>query len=323
MSIVNSEFVKNLSNKLIMKYNSYLTNICVKLRNEVLCDIISITRVGNIMNFKNLSDSHLHTNCSFDGENSVEEMCSKAIKRGLYAVTITDHCECPMIDQVNCEYGDFNKLIPESLNLIEKAQDKFTGKLIIFKGIELGEPLHNLNNTKKALQFGEYDFILASVHNLQDREDFYFMEYQKDSVPQILHSYFKEVLDTARWNDFDSLAHLTYPLRYIVGRSKIPVDLSEYTYEIDSILNVLIKNNKALEINVSGLRSEIGVTMPDLNVIKRYKQLGGRYITLGSDAHKTSDLAKGLEEGAKLILNAGFTEYTIYKNHKPILMKIE
>ncbi len=269
-------------------------------------------------------DLHTHSNNSFDAQNTVDQMCEMAIERGLYAIAITDHCEAPMIkDGANCEFGEFDVLIPNSIRDAIKAKEKYRAQIKVLCGIELGEPMHDSECTKKALSYGEYDFTLASVHNLRDMQDFYYLDYNKVSVDEILKLYFDELKETAQFEHFDSLAHLTYPLRYIkTSTGQIP-DLTQYQNQIDDILKILIKNNKALEINVSGFFKELKTTLPDEPIIRRFKELGGKYITLGTDSHNTEYVGKGIEEGLKIAKRCGFTQYTIYEKHKPIMLDIE
>ena len=271
-----------------------------------------------------ICDLHTHSNNSFDANNTVDEMCQTAIDRGLYAIAITDHCEAPMIkDGADCEFGEFDVLIPESVRDAMSAKEKYSSQIKVLCGLELGEPMHDAECTKKALSYGDYDFVLASVHNLRNMQDFYYLDYNKVSVDEILNLYFDELAETAQFEHFDSLAHLTYPLRYIKNTTgKIP-DLTQYNEKIDNILKILIKNNKALEINVSGLFKELGTTLPDEPIIKRFKELGGKYITLGTDSHNTEFVGKGIDEGLKIAKRCGFSQYTIYENHKPIMIDIE
>ena len=126
----------------------------------------------------------------------------------------------------------------------------------------------------------------------------------------------------AEWGKFDVLGHLTYPLRYICGDSGIFVDMERYAHIIDEIFRTLIKKGCGIEINTSGLRQKIGVTLPELRYVKRYYDLGGRIITVGSDAHRTEDLGKGTETGIEIARSAGFTEIACYKNRNPIFIKI-
>ena len=170
-----------------------------------------------------LCDFHTHSNNSFDAESSVDEMCRAAISRGISAIAITDHCEAPYINLgENCEFGSFDRQIPKSVKDALAAKKKYEGKLKVLCGVELGEPMHDPEQTAHALKYADFDFILASVHNLRNRDDFYYMDYSKVDVDEILAEKLEgkgavliELAETASFEHFDSLSHLTYPLRYI------------------------------------------------------------------------------------------------------------
>lgn len=268
-------------------------------------------------------DSHTHSDNSFDAESSVDEMCRKALTLGLDAIAVTDHCEAPFIDcGENCEFGSFDRQIPKSVADARAAQAQYRGKLKVICGMELGEPTHDPAQTAKALAYGDFDFILASVHNLRGYDDFYYMDYSKTDVDALLRLYFRELQDTAAFPHFDSLAHLTYPLRYIVEREGYYPDLSKFQDEIDTIFKILIKNQKALEINVSGLFKDIRTTLPDESLVRRFRQLGGEYVTIGTDAHSTEMLGRGLQEGMAVAKRAGFDRYVYYEQHRPVFVDI-
>ena len=92
--------------------------------------------------------------------------------------------------------ADFSKLIPKSNYETSIMKDRYKGKIKILRGIELGEPMHNDECTKKALCFGDFDIIIASVHNLRNRPDFYYMDFKKEDAHIILDMYFDELLET-------------------------------------------------------------------------------------------------------------------------------
>ncbi len=270
-----------------------------------------------------LCDLHIHSDNSFDAISSVDEICNSAIDRGLYAIAITDHCEAPdILKGDNCEYGCFDKLIPNSIKEAQLAKIKYADKLKVLCGVELGEPMHDDSCTQKALSYGDYDFILASVHNLRKTEDFYFLDYTKLDINELLGKYFNELIETASFENFDSLSHLTYPLRYIVAQTGEFPDISVFTKQIDMIFNILIKNNKALEINVSGLFKELKTTLPDEQLVRRFRELGGKYITIGTDSHNAASVGVGIQEGIEVAKKAGFTQYTIFEKRKPVLIDI-
>lgn len=277
--------------------------------------------VGDIM--KIICDTHVHSENSFDGESSVSDICNSAVEKGINTVTITDHMEAPEIRFGDKSiYGNAKKMIGKSVSDVEETASKFDGKVKLLKGMELGEPMHFPKLTKKALEISDFDFILASVHNLKDTEDFYYLEYTEDNVGSLLKSYFEELLDTALNADFDSLAHLTYPLRYIYERTDIKPDFESYGEIIDAIFKALINRGKSLEINTSGLFKPIKTTLPDINLVRRFKELGGKYVTIGSDAHNCKDLGKGVEKGIEIAKICGFDHYTIYEKREPKLIEI-
>lgn len=270
------------------------------------------------------SDMHTHSDNSFDAKSSVDALCQAAISRGLYALAVTDHCEAPFIHcGENCEFGSFDRQIPQSVVDVNSAKEKYSDRLKLLCGLELGEPMHSPQETAQALAYGDFDFILASVHNLRGRDDFYYMDFSKVNIDEILQEYFDELAETATFAHFDSLAHLTYPLRYIVEREGKMPDLTPFAERIDRIFNILIKNQKALEINVSGLFKPMNCTLPELPLVRRFRELGGQYITIGTDAHEAAMVGKGIEQGAAVARQAGFTHYTIYEKHQPILLPLD
>lgn len=269
------------------------------------------------MRYRFISDSHTHSECSFDGNDSVIMMCEQATTIGLYALTITDHCECN-------EYFDKNMRDDISRSILQssKARAMYHDRLHVYTGIELGQPTQDIEAANDALSLCNYDFILGSLHNLKDEEDFYFLEYTKENTYSLLDRYCDELLELAQQNLFDSLAHLDYPLRYIIGNSGFKPDLWHFYEKIDEVLKTLVKNDKALEINTSGLRQIIGRTLPDINVIKRFRELGGKYVTLGSDAHRWGDICSGIEDGLDMLNECGYTHFTVFEKHNPKLLPI-
>ena len=130
------------------------------------------------------------------------------------------------------------------------------------------------------------------------------------------------MLETAETADFDIMAHITYPLRYITGEYGTVIDMKRYDGIIGEIFRMLIRNGRGIEINTSGLRQKIGVTMPDAPLVKRYYELGGRILTIGSDAHCADDLGKGIAEGIELAKACGFSEIAVFKGRKPTFIRI-
>ena len=272
------------------------------------------------MPFKNLLDLHAHTDNSFDGHHSAVFLCETAAARNLRAVAFTDHVE---MDYYRAQ--SFDRTAKQSYFEIVKARSAFRGKLVVCAGVELGQPTYNLPEAESLLQQYSYDVVIGSIHNLRGKKDFWYLtreDYADGGADKLLREYFDEVLLLAQWGGFDVLAHLTYPLRYIVGEHGIPVDLTNYAGQIDAILEAAVKNRLALEINASGLRQKLAQTMPGENIVRRFRELGGKKITMCSDAHYAEDLGAGLEQAMDLSLRCGFTHMTLHQKRDPIEIAI-
>ena len=207
-----------------------------------------------------------------------------------------------------------------------KARSVFRGRLIVAAGIELGQPAYDPALAEQILSKFDYDVVIGSVHNLRGRKDFYFMEYDSftdSDLDAMVEEYLKELLTMVQWGGFDILAHLTYPLRYMVGENHRNVSLNRHSDLIDEILRQAARSGKALEINTSGLRQPLGETLPTLPYVRRFREFGGEYVTVGSDAHYAEDLGKGVNEGMKVAQEAGFSHVTLFQSRTPLPIPIE
>jgi histidinol-phosphatase (PHP family) len=61
-----------------------------------------------------------------------------------------------------------------------------------------------------------------------------------------------------------------------------------------------------MEVNTSGLRQDVGETYPSAAIVARYRELGGRRVTVGSDSHRIQHFAYGLGEGYRIVEGSGF-----------------
>jgi len=268
------------------------------------------------MPYKNLLDLHAHTDNSFDGLHSAVFLCESAVARGLRALALTDHVEMDFYRE-----SDFDRTARQSYFEIVKARSAFRGTLIVCAGVELGQPTYNLPESERLTQQYSYDVVLGSIHNLRGEKDFWYMskeEFAEGRAEQMLRAYFDELLQLARWGKCDVLAHLTYPLRYIEDKHGIPMDKGLYAEQLDAVLEAMVKNRLALEIN---LRQK-AKTVPAEWVLRRFRELGGTRITIGSDAHKAEDLGLGLEQAMDMALRCGFTHMTLYQKREPIEIEI-
>ena len=168
-----------------------------------------------------------------------------------------------------------------------------------------GAALHDLQRAADVLGRFSYDLVIGSLHNLRETEDFYFLQDAGADPRMLLDRYFDELLEMTRWGGFDILAHLTYPYRYLGYTDTPPIACFEE--KLREIFTGLAHGGKALELNTSGLvRSPGGRTSPGLWELRLFRECGGEFVTLGSDAHRCAHVGGGIREGLELLRAAGF-----------------
>ena len=276
-----------------------------------------------------LADYHVHSSCSFDAEDRMAAMAKAELARGVSSVCFTDHVDFGM--QETMQIGPERFQLPRSqVKQFIEAMERAPEGIDIRLGLELGEGNHDIPRAKRVYAMPEYDFILGSLHNLFGEQDFYYLKYESyEQCWELYDRYLDELIDLAGAACFDCMAHIGYCLRYMHKQGFDAVmDMGRYGHKIDRLLRTLIENGKGIELNVADLvpggRSDaMGVTFPGLDVLRRYRELGGDIVTVGSDAHSVKAAGLGIKEGYELLAENGFRYVAVYKKHKPEFMRIE
>lgn len=266
-------------------------------------------------------NSHTHTCHSHDGKGTVNDICRKALEENIMGFAVTDHCDC--------EYY-YDSAIPEKLtqSFIEAkaCQHKYKDKLIVSCGVEIGDAVFAPDFAKKIINLHKWDVVLGSVHAVRMSKldmpfsTIDFSTLSDELIYRYIEQYFSDMLEMLETQDFDVLSHLTVVLRYIVYKYKRQVDIKKYYPVITEILKKTIALNKCLEINTSGYAE--GYLMPDTDILKMYKKLGGKSIAVGSDSHTPDMLCAGLNESVAIIKKLGFDTLTYFIDRKPVKYKI-
>ena len=96
----------------------------------------------------------------------------------------------------------------------------------------------------------------------------------------------------------------------------------DYKDIIDEILMLLIQNGKGIECNTAGFKYGLGVPNPENYVLKRYHELGGEILTIGSDGHKPEHTAYAFDKVPALLESCGIRYYTVFHDRKPIMLPL-
>lgn len=251
-----------------------------------------------------LNDLHIHTKYSFDGYDPLEDLCTAAVKRGLDTIAITDHCDYDGVAE-----GLYTMFEWETVrNQVYEAKEKFKGRLNILWGIEIGQPHVMHDEVMDFIKEGRYEYVLGALHNLERVPDFYYFKYDRMDNRERSYWWRRSVYETLKMVDaggFDTLAHFTYPIRYLY-MSGCTIELEKFFPEIEEVFRLMIKKDIALEVNTSGIRGGLGFTLPADDLISLYASCGGKKIAVGSDAHRASDVGADIEKITQNLRESGF-----------------
>lgn len=266
-----------------------------------------------------LSDFHTHSSNSGDCDAKMESQIQAAIAKGIKHLCITEHMDMDYpeppkgYEDEHCDFVlDFEKYKAEYDEIHKKWQgDKFN----LYFGVELGLQTNIVNKNLAFTSGKNFDFILASSHLIDGEDPYYPPFYEGKVESNVFRRYFEYIYENiCVFDNFDCYAHLDYIVRYGKDKTYSYFDFSD---EIDTILKTLIEKGKGIEINTGGLRNGLKYPNPCPDVLKRYRELGGEILTVGSDAHKPEHIAYNFEAVPDFLKECGFKYYTIFKQRKP------
>ncbi len=249
-------------------------------------------------------DSHLHTNLSPDSDVVIDVYAAQAVERGVTEIAITDHVDfepgAPAFG-----YSSF----ADRERVVRDAAERWgpQGVLIRF-GVELTYDRSWEADIRRHLTRHRYDFTIGSVHDRVDspygpRNVQRWVEGR--SLAEIVSPSFDEVAAAARSGLFDSVGHIDVVKRYLHPFvTKEALAAAPELYE--PILEALVESGTALEINTSGLRHSVAETYPSAAIVRRFRDKGGRAVTVGSDAHRAEHFGWALADGYQHAMEAGF-----------------
>lgn len=267
------------------------------------------------------ADFHLHSNFSGDSEAPMEEMIKKAISIGLTHMCITEHYD-PDFVYPSGEEGMFELNTDSYLYELLKMRNIYGDKINIGFGVELGLQPHLKRELAVYAKSKEFDFIIGSAHLCNRKDPYYPAFFEGRNEDEAHREYFEFIYECIRKCPyFDVFGHVDYVVRY--G----PTKGDNYTYAkhsdiFDKILEFLIENEKGIELNTGGFRSGLNQPNPCSDIIKRYKELGGEIITVGSDAHNPNDIASDFNKASEILKACGFKYYNVFQNRMPEFIKL-
>ena len=279
------------------------------------------------MEISMFADYHVHTSYSDDSEYSMEEVVKDAVSLGLHEICFTDHVDYGIKRDWDDPHGMLYRRggpgEPERMPLanvdypryaaeIEALRSKYRDRITIKMGMEFGMQTHTIPQYEKLFSSYPFDFIILSVHQVEDKEFWTQEEYNL--------RYYEEMLALVqRYHHYSVLGHMDLISRYD-NAGAFPFE--KIRPIVTEILKTVISDGKGIEINTSSHRYGLQDLTPSADILRLYHELGGRILTIGSDSHRKEHLgtyiADTMEEAKKL----GFDVIYTFDQMRPIPHKM-
>lgn len=291
-----------------------------------------------------LCDFHVHTEFSSDSDASMEAMLQRAISLGLPKLCFTDHMDFDYpigygmeSSDSDASYLDFSLDATSYLDHLRTLKERYQQQIEILAGVELGLQAHILPQVEAFLKQHSFDFIIGSSHLLYGKDPYYerfwnelglqrenpqTVDVRDRRIQNTIQDYFEETLrHVHRFDCFQVYGHLDYIVRYApMNQDSYCIDA--YMDLIEEILKTLIHRGRGIELNTSGLRSGMHMMNPHRSILKRYRELGGEIITVGSDAHSPAHIGYAFDQAKQLLLECNFQYYTTFYKQKAVFHKL-
>ena len=259
-------------------------------------------------------DYHNHTQMSFDATYPLTQMARSMAEAGIREMCVTDHCD--LVDEHARRVYSFDW--DAALAQYDQALADLGDRLVIKQGLEFGMGHLDPPCSETILNQPRLDFVIGSVHNYSPRKgcgDFYLSDMSTpEACAEILEDYFYSLDTLCRTPYYDILGHVIYPLRYMNGNATI----HPWMDQVSEILRVVIESGRGIEVN-----TYCGRTVEDwIPVLRRYQELGGEILTVGSDAHHPENAGRGIPQAYDLLRSLGFRWICTYEKRKPTFMEL-
>lgn len=274
------------------------------------------------------ADYHVHTAYSDDSDYAMEACIKDAISLKLDEVAITDH-----VDYGIKEDWDFQNKIkyrqgmalanvdyPKWYQELCFLQQKYDDQIKIKAGMEFGMQLHTIDRFQLLYERYPFDFIILSIHQIDDQE-FWTQDFQRGkSQKEYNERYYQEMLDIiTQYKNYSVLGHMDLLTRYDLQG---PYPFTMVKVLIEKILKTVIQDGKGIEVNTSYHRYGLHDMTPSRDILKLYKQLGGKIITIGSDCHQAQHLGAYIDEVKEELRKIGFEYFCTFEKMQPVYHRL-
>lgn len=260
-------------------------------------------------------DLHTHHNRCGHAEGTIEDYIKAAITYELNYIGIADHSpyfdreEDHPVPRITMAKSDFPYYVEEILKLKEKYKDK----IHVLLGVECDYFPSLMKPYQKALSQYPFDYIIGSVHFVDDISIFKkgrWDDLSQEQKVKTKEDYYHLIEKSAKSGMFQILGHIDAMKGYYPEFVSIETDV------VDQTLKVIGEHNIAIEINTSGKTKDVGGWYPSDDMLER--ALHHKVpVTFGSDAHTPDRVGDEFEQVQMRLKEIGFREWVYFVNKKP------
>lgn len=268
------------------------------------------------------ADYHMHSSYSGDSDAPMETMILSGMALGMERMCFTEHMDMDYVYSAQETEGCFDLDTRAYREGVQKCRDAYGDRIWIGFGVEMGLQPHLGEAMKQYVRSYDFDFVIGSSH-LCNRKDPYYPEFFRGRDQQEAYrEYFEATLENIRqFDDFDVYGHLDYVVRYGPEKDR-SYTYAQYADVLDAILELLVSKGKGMEINTGAIPHGLRELNPCTDILKRYRELGGEIITVGSDAHGPGRIGQGFDLAADFLRACGYKYYTVFEKRQPQFMEL-
>jgi len=261
-------------------------------------------------------DAHLHTDQSPDSSVPIDIYAALAVERRIPEIAITDHVDFDPRDPAY-RYTRFE----DRERTVRAAADRWAKEGVVIRfGAEVTYNRSWDADVRDHLRRYRYDYVIGSVHDWPESP--YWPSRVRGwiegrSLDEILAPYYAEIIGAARSGLFDTIGHLDVVKRYLHPHITA-AQLATRPELQEPALRAIVDAEVSLEVNSSGLRYPGAETYPSGPVVARYRELGGKRVVVGSDAHSRGSFAHRLGESYRHLTDAGFEQLTFRRGDERV-----
>lgn len=235
-----------------------------------------------------LFDAHLHTKISADSKMLIEDARRSAQIQNV-GLIITEHLDYDYPGERIFEFDPQEYI---------KEYEKYRGDNL-YLGVEVGMQAHTIEKSRKFIEKAPFDQIICSLHLLNGQDLFDKSCYRQDKHIVYLN-YLKAMTELIKQHDFANvLGHVDYICRY-ASYEKTDIIVEEFQDAIDNLWQTIINQGIVPELNTRRFNNPNNIPLL-LKLYERYYELGGKYVTIGSDSHKAESIAFAFKDAYELL----------------------